>query len=296
MNGKPVTSRALRLAALHCTHPGLDGADKAILACLVENGDHGTGENCRPGNRNLMDAVRLTKRPLDARIDRLIAAGLIDRTERGDGRGRASVYRILWCSNHYPDLTPNGEWLINKPGCVDSPDCKKEPGCVDSHDSPVTGLADRETGLFAESKPGCAPGETGLSGQPHTISAPESKAHTEPHTPASKLEKSAGEAGGGSFGESSSPKTQQERWVELIKNADLPESMKFAQPTKDERDIILAQREAIVVSDQMIKNGYTKDLYFGQAVSDWEEQQSPPISKLAYGRWKRWLETGDPNS
>jgi hypothetical protein len=275
MNGKPISGHALRLAVLHCTHPVLDGADKAILTCLIENGDHGTGENCRPGNRNLLDAVRLTKRPLDSRIDRLISAGLIERTERGDGRGHASVYRIRWRSNHYPDQTPNGELLIDKPGCVDSPDCKNEPGCVDSHDY-------SETRLLEEPKPGCAPTETGLSGQPHTISAPESKAHTEAHTPASQPEKAAGNAGGCSIGESSPhrSKTSQERWVEFVTHEDMPQEMRHAAPTEEERNKVLAQLDEIG-ADNLVN-----------AVDDWVDMQSPPIHTLHYGRWKRWLETG----
>jgi hypothetical protein len=192
MNAKPKSARALRLAAIHCTFSAMDGTDKALLACLIENGDHGTGENCRPGNRNLLDAARLTKRPVDARIDRLVAAGIIERTERGDGRGRASVYRILWRSNHYPDQTPNGEWLIDKPGCVDSPDCKKEPGCVDSHDSRITGLPDGANRAAGKPKPGCQEAETGLPRQPHTRSTPE--AHHQPtiHTRASSENELAG--------------------------------------------------------------------------------------------------------
>lgn len=287
MNAKPISHRALCLAALHCTHPELDGTDKGLLACLLENGEHGTGENCRPGNRNLMDVVRLTKRPLDARIDRLIQAGLIQRTERGDGRGKASVYSILWRSPSYPDRTPNGEWLVPQPGA--------KPGCVDSHVYAETGLPKVETGLLAVPKPGCVTAETGLSGQPHTISAPESKAHTETHTPACQPKDAAGKAGGGSCGGSFSPKskTEQERWVEFIKTADLPDTMKYAQPTEEERHKVLAQLDAIVLDAYDIKHGHTKAEILGSAIADWEELQSPPLRTLAYGRWKRWLETGE---
>jgi hypothetical protein len=167
MNDKPKSHHAMVLATLHCTHPALDGADKTILTCLVENGDHGTGENCRPGNYNLMDAVRLTKRALQPRINKLIAAGLIDRTEIGDGRGRATIYRILWKSEYYPDKTPSGkEWLIDKPGSPDSPDSKQ--GSVDSPDSPETGQPDRTNRAAAVAEPGSTETETGQSGLPHT--------------------------------------------------------------------------------------------------------------------------------
>ncbi|MGA7294737.1 MAG: hypothetical protein WBW53_06105 [Terriglobales bacterium] len=91
---------------------------------------------------------------------------------------------------------------------------------------------------------------------------------------------------------------ERERWLEFIndKDANLPESMRYAEPTEDERHAVLAQLDAIVIDDYARNHGYTKASFLGEAISQWEEQQSPPIRTLMYGRWKRWLETGDPNS
>jgi len=93
-------------------------------------------------------------------------------------------------------------------------------------------------------------------------------------------------------------KTEKERWIEFVtdKKADLPETMKHAQPTDEERSKVLAQLDAIVLSAYALKSGTTKAEYLGMAICDWEETQSPPLRTLAYGRWKRWLETGDPNA
>jgi predicted transcriptional regulator len=193
MIGKPKSHHALILAVLHCAHPALDGADKSILACLVENGDHGKGENCRPGNRNLEDAVRLKPSAASVRIKRLIEYGLIERTEVGDGQRNASVYRILWRSSHYPDRTPNVEWLIDKPGCVVSPDnepsgpdrmdAKNEPSGPDRMDAP--GTIRSEGGNHPVTRPepsGTEPG-TIRSGPEHTcITHPPS--HLPTHLPA----------------------------------------------------------------------------------------------------------------
>ena len=121
-------------------------------------------------------------------------------------------------------------------------------------------------------------------------------------------EKQASENGGqsGSLSEAepSSPKSKSnvkseaQRWNEFItdQKADLPEAMKYAEPTKEERRRILAQLDAIVLDDYAIKHGSTKAEFLGMAISDWAQQQSPPIGTLQYGRWKRWLETGNPNS
>jgi hypothetical protein len=100
------------------------------------------------------------------------------------------------------------------------------------------------------------------------------------------------------FSSKSKGKTEAQRWIEFVtdKKADLPNTMKHAQPTDEERRKVLAQLDAIVLDDYAVKHGATKAEYLGMAISDWEETQSPPLSTLMYGRWKRWLETGDPNS
>jgi len=97
---------------------------------------------------------------------------------------------------------------------------------------------------------------------------------------------------------SSKSKTEAQRWIEFVtdKKADLPATMRHAQPTDAERTAVLAQLDAIVIEGYALTSGCTKAEFIGMAISDWEETQSPPLSTLMYGRWKRWLETGDPNS
>jgi hypothetical protein len=120
-------------------------------------------------------------------------------------------------------------------------------------------------------------------------------------TPASHPENEGGLSGvpsqSKSFPPKSKSKTEYDRWIEFVtsEEADLPDSMKHAMPTEEERRAVLAQLNAIVLTEMNITNGATKSEYLGQAISDWEEMQSPPISTLSYGRWKRWLETGNPN-
>lgn len=76
--------------------------------------------------------------------------------------------------------------------------------------------------------------------------------------------------------------------------ADLPDVMRYAQPTDEERTKVLAQLDEMVLDKYCIKQGTTKAELLGLAIYDWVEMQSPPLHTLAYGRWKRWLETGDP--
>jgi hypothetical protein len=100
------------------------------------------------------------------------------------------------------------------------------------------------------------------------------------------------------FSPKSKGKTEHQRWLEFVndKKAGLPDTMKHAHPTDAERTAVLAQLDAIVVEGYALRSGMTKAEFLGMAISDWEETQSPPLRTLSYGRWKRWLETGDPNS
>jgi len=100
------------------------------------------------------------------------------------------------------------------------------------------------------------------------------------------------------FSPKSKGKTEQQRWLEFVndKKAALPDTMKHATPTDEQRTAVLAQLDAIVVEGYALRSGMTKAEFLGSAISDWEQTQSPPLRTLDYGRWKRWLETGDPNS
>jgi hypothetical protein len=81
---------------------------------------------------------------------------------------------------------------------------------------------------------------------------------------------------------STKSKTQAERWQSFAfsKGAMLPDEMKHAFPTDEERDQILAQLDEIGVEN------------LGMAIGEWVEMQSPPIYTLKYHRWQRWLQTG----
>jgi len=182
MNGKPKSARAVHLAAFHCTHPDLDGIDKGLLAYLAEYASYGTGADSHPGNRNIADALSLTDRPTDNRLKKNIDRGLIERTERADGRKKASVYRLCLERPYYPDQTPGGERLVEPPTpdgiprCVDSADKfngQSKPRCVDSADSPVSALPNAGNRAAEELKPRCQETETALRRQPTTIDAPE---------------------------------------------------------------------------------------------------------------------------
>jgi hypothetical protein len=82
--------------------------------------------------------------------------------------------------------------------------------------------------------------------------------------------------------ESLSPKSDKQRWVKFVTDstAALPDAMRCAEPTGEERKKVLAQLDEIGAEA------------LGLAISGWAEQQSPPLRTLEYGRWKRWLETG----
>jgi uncharacterized protein YdaU (DUF1376 family) len=76
-------------------------------------------------------------------------------------------------------------------------------------------------------------------------------------------------------------KADKARWKELTmdEDNDLPDSMRYALPTDEELDKLLAQIDEVGEDS------------FCEAVSEWESMQSPPISGLKFHRWRIWLET-----
>lgn len=74
--------------------------------------------------------------------------------------------------------------------------------------------------------------------------------------------------------------TPRERWLQFIKEKDLPETMRGAWPEDHERDAVLKQLDQTSAENLVL------------AISAWEEDQSPPISTLHCHRWQRWLDTG----
>lgn len=146
MTSAPKSHRALVLAAFHCQCRDIDAYDGLLLSYLAQNADFGNDPKCHPGNRNISDAVKLKDRATDNHIAKCIKLGLIERVSRADGRKHASVYRICWSSSFYPDRTPNGERLINRPddsgennrapiACADNVGEKKEPRSLPCADS-----------------------------------------------------------------------------------------------------------------------------------------------------------------
>jgi hypothetical protein len=186
MNGTPRSHRALCLAAIHCTHPELDGIDKSLLSYLANYGDFRTGKNSRPGNANISDALGLTGRPAKMRLTKNIERGLIERTSTGNGRGLASVYALRLDSQYFPDRAPGGEWLIEKP----LPDDGEKRCCLDStipnpkpcRETGKTVLSDNQNRAVKSTKPCCGKPETVLSRQQDTIRTPEEH-QTHTHVP-----------------------------------------------------------------------------------------------------------------
>jgi hypothetical protein len=128
MTNHPASLRSFLLSVLCCDHPDLDGIDRALLAMLAANANMATGVNARPGNAMLERSSGLGRSAMQTRLAKNIERGLIERTQKGDGRGLASVYRLCIDSPYYPDQAPNGEWLIaKKPSGPDRTDCTTKP-------------------------------------------------------------------------------------------------------------------------------------------------------------------------
>lgn len=298
MTSNPRSYRAAILAAFHCTHPDIDAADSALLGYLAASASGIT--NCHPGNRNIADALKLTDSPTDNRLAKNIKRGLIERIHRGDGRKTASIYRICWESPYFPDQTPGGKWLIEKPPCLDGAN-DPEPPCLDGAD---IGNRPAENGNrpAEPDKPPCVGPETALRKMETALSRQgngvvpdvDLEKDREERPACCENEKNrAGSAGRARLSSSSLQPSQHQRWVNFIQEAgeDLPATMRCATPTEEERDAVLEQLSR---AKPITYAGQTTSAVklFAQAISEWEELQSPPLSGLYYHRWTRWLETG----
>jgi hypothetical protein len=150
---KPTTQRSALLSASHCTHPDVDAADKMLLVYFVIVGDFGTGKNAHPGNDSLLDAASISKATTKRRLAKLIERGLIERTERGDGRSTASVYRILWDNPYFPAQTPGGERLTeNNPAHLREPDSPRKAAHSDEPVKSKTGSLSSGNWLTGDQK------------------------------------------------------------------------------------------------------------------------------------------------
>lgn len=120
MKSRPKSHRALMLAVQYVdasmVEGGLNARECLILNCLATNARSASGEGSRPGNTNLLAASKLKSSSAMRRyFPMLEGKGLIERTEVGDGRKKASVYSICWKHPAYPDKAPNdGELLTEK--------------------------------------------------------------------------------------------------------------------------------------------------------------------------------------
>ena len=239
MNGPPKDGRALRLAAAHCTHPDVDLTDGALLFYLADYANWNTYGAARPGNRNLMGFLRVTtSRAVEKRIASNIKRGLITRTEVGNGQGHASVYQLNLSSSHFPDQTPNGEWLIK-------PQNGKTVEETPNHTDGVSEETPKETPNHKVSNPERETNEprTGDERTPnHKVANPEpvvrhnkystkeQQENNKPPTPAPRNEKSVPiaakprkGAGGGNSSPANAGSNQENDWEEFSKR--LPQAM-----------------------------------------------------------------------
>lgn len=161
MNGRPKDFRALALTVQYCTHPDLDGIDIAILHCFAAYAIvDGTGSH--PGNVNLCAASRLGRSAMAARVAKMVKLGLLALTNRGDGRGQSSEYRICLENTHFPERAPGGsnECLVEKPS-------GQEPDGLDETDSKeLSGIPNKPSGYEPDSLPPQAPKPSGLEQKP----------------------------------------------------------------------------------------------------------------------------------
>ncbi len=287
----PASHVAMCKAAAHCTHPDIDATDSMLLTYIAMYADARTGANAHPGNRNIAHALKMTARPADTRIAKNIQRGLIERTARGDGRKNASKYRICWESPFYPDRAPGGEWLVEKPRCLDSVDSENDkPRCAGGADSNKPRCDDSETALqetrnraAANDKPRCVEPETALSEQHHIISTSETDQKHISIPPAEKTAlpetsgQAGGQAGGASVLTSSNPKLAAD-WETFRKG--LPEEIARDSFAGHETEV----REQVEKYGAEITNS---------AVDDWVENRKPPISDLSY-KWAVWMKECPP--
>lgn len=267
----------MRLAAFHCTHPDLDGTDKALLAYLAEYAKP-DGMGAYPGNRNIASALGLKDSATDKRIAKNIALGLIERTERANGRNRASAYRLCLESAYYPDETPGGERLVKKvrghdvaekpPGMEDAvygeivepePPGLSHADCVD-----VTARCDDENRPVNQGKPPGEHAETARSG-------PTANKYTTNTQPPHTHDDAKADTGG------RQPEIfDDRRWREFVSS--LPAIMQTASMGKHKAEI----------EKQIEAHGADK---VASAIQIWVRNRDLPLDTL-HTRWAAWITEG----
>lgn len=117
---------------------------------------------------------------------------------------------------------------------------------------------------------------------------------TAPETTGAEKQQAGGQAGCVSSSSSSSPtksKTKPDatsqaeiQWQKFFAEAgdDLPEEMRYALPTAEERDAVLQQLHEM---DGNVEN-------LTMAIGEWAEMRCPPLAGRTFGRWACWLKEG----
>jgi hypothetical protein len=127
--------------------------------------------------------------------------------------------------------------------------------------------------------------------------------------PTQPKEKSAGQAGGVPSSSSSSSrmtskaKSENEiRWSRFIEKYgnQLPDEMRFAKPTPEERDAVIKQIDdlfKLLLTNKDIKNpGDFAIELFAESLIRFVENRTPPIKDREYHRWQVWLDEGELNA
>lgn len=263
MNGTAKSLRALGLSAWHCTHPELDSADKALLSYLATYAKL-DGSSAHPGNRNIADALGLKDSATDVRIKKNIARGLIERTERANGRNRASCYRLCVESPFYPDQTPGGEHLTTRLDHPSTEEILYKPPGADRADS-----LDRNARLGSGNRPVELPKPPGQEVET-ARSRPTTNKNTTNTQPPNGVESEQG--GGQSLEDSNSG-----RLKKLM--IDIPPEMQTAPLNKN---------HTLRLQKQITEHGAEK---LAIAISAWARHRELPIESLNK-KWDAWFNEG----
>jgi hypothetical protein len=206
-------------------------------------------------------------------------AHVCGRWERNGDAGPRSVLFWAGCVAHSTVASMVGSTEESTDGCM----AESTDGCMDgcmvgtsAQPSVETKLNNENAGLTVLAVGNKEPREhVGTLPALPAVSAPQNQ------------QRQAGPAGilpPSSSSPSKTTPTPRQRFLQFIGNTEIetqvPDTMRCAMPKEDEFAQIVEQLEAL------------GDEELASIIYDWEEQQSPPIATLKWGRWTRWLETG----
>ena len=267
----------MRLAAWHCTHPDIDGIDKSLLAYLADYAKP-DGTSAYPGNRNIGDAIGLKDSATDKRLAKNIARGLIERTERANGRNRASAYRLCLENASYPDEAPGGERLVKKtrgqdvdeePPGIEHADCEQivepePPGLGHADCINVTARCDDENRPVNQVKP---PGEDAETAR----SRPTTNKYTTNTQPPHTHDDAKADTGG-----RQAEMSDDRRWREFMHS--LPAIMQTASIGKHRAEI-----------EKQIEAYGAENI--AAAIHTWVRNRDLPLETL-HAKWPAWISEG----